>query len=331
MSNTITLVASLVCLAICSAHVAPSSDQRFPLFHSGQSFMEPTFKRVHHFYNVNRTVESAAGASFTVKVLCDSDHLCFAKACDVIDSNRKFKEGIRIGAAQILGARPSSESDLIPCPSQPVTVSVCIRTAEESASLFFLPDDNGTFKDFDCFAAPAATIDGAGYACDILMDIVFLTTDLDFPHLGVYEFFVIIEIPSDAGSSHTTTLVSQPAHFVISRNISVLVWGDHGGTLKTATEMLLMSGVVPERLFCFHHTSPGVYAYALRDTPCTVPQFPAAMGVYLRSMVTLGQTPGVMGHAYSYLNGTSTSDFLQWSSEFDMFDVSIPCLPRVLK
>jgi hypothetical protein len=266
----------------------------------------------------------------TVRALCDSNHLCFAKSCDIIDNNGKLKEGIRIGAVQILGARSCSESDLIPCSSQPVTVSVCIRTAEESASLFFLPDDKKTWKDFDCFAASALTIDGAGHPSDTLMDIVFLKTDAVLPHNGLYEFFVIIEIPSDAGTSQTTTLVSQPAYFVISRNISVLVWGDHGGTLKTAIETLLMSGVVPERLFCYHHTWPDLYDFALRDIPCTVPQFPAAMGVYLRSMVTLGRNPGYMGLGYSYLNGTSTSDFLQWSSEFDTFDVSNTCSPRVL-
>jgi hypothetical protein len=285
---------------------------------------------VEHQHAFTRTSESAAGtSSWTVKATCQTDHLCFAKACDVIGADGKVNEGIHIGTAVIQGARSPSEADAQSCPDQPVAVTLCLRTAEDSSALFFLPADNDASKGFVCFAATisspsaAPVIDDLGHGCDTHLDLVLLRNITTLIHVGPYEFFVFVEMSSGA-SAPAVTAVSQPAFFVLSRNVSVLVWGDHGGTLKTANEMLLLSGIPPERLFCFHHSWPHVYDYALRDTPCTRPQFPAAMGQFLISAIIHGDTPGVMGAKYSYFNASSISHFLQWSSEFDMFDVRIP-------
>ena len=72
--------------------------------------------------------------------------------------------------------------------------------------------------------------------------------------LVVYEFRVHVEL--DIGSSdaiESISALSPRMHVISSRHASVLVWGDHGGTMKTAVEVLLLAGVVPERLFCFQH------------------------------------------------------------------------------
>jgi hypothetical protein len=313
---------------------APPSDHNFTLLHNEQSYYEAISHRVDHQHIFSRNSESAVRASWSVKASCQTDHLCFAKACDIIGEKGKVNEGIHIGVAVIQGARSSSEADAIPCPNQPVTVSVCFRTAEESSLLFFLPDDHDASKGFVCFAetisypSSAPAIDGHG--CDTHIDLVFLKNTMKLVHVGPYEFFVHIEMQAGAASGPTVTAVSQPAFFVLSRNVSVLVWGDHGGTLKTANEMLLLSGIAPERLFCFLH-GWGYYDYALRDTPCTRPQFPAAMGQFLKSMIIHGDTHGVMGTKHSYLNPNSISNFIQWSSEFDVFDVCIPCCQHVSK
>ena len=90
------------------------------------------------------------------------------------------------------------------------------------------------------------SIDDLGHGCDTHIDLLFLKKTMKLFHVGSCEFFVYIKIKSGAISGHTVTAVSQPAFFVLSRNVSVLVWGDPGCTLKTANEMLLLSGIAPE-------------------------------------------------------------------------------------
>ena len=95
----------------------------------------------------------------------------------------------------------------------------------------------------------------AGRACVTQgrFSLVVFKDSLTFMQLVVYEFRVHVELDIGSDAIESITAVSPPMHVISSRNASVLVWGDHGGTMKTAVEVLLLAGVVPERLFCFQH------------------------------------------------------------------------------
>jgi hypothetical protein len=140
----------------------------------------------------------------------------------------------------------------------------------------------------------------------------------------LYELYVHVEFDADAA---TASAVSQPVYLTASRNTSVLIWGDHGGAMKSSIETLLLAGIVPERLFCFQHHH--YYKHAVSATPCTRPSFPHDMSLFLQSMVAnerIGTPPVTgMGLAYTIIGNNSISEFrLKYSQEFDAFDVRVP-------
>ena len=93
--------------------------------------------------------------------------------------------------------------------------------------------------------------------------------------------------------------------------------------MKTAVEMLLLAGVVPERLYCFQHQD--WYSYVLSTVACTRPPFPLELSKFLKSLVINDPSvEGFGGLAHSSI-GNNKSVFLEfsnkWSKEFDVFDV----------
>jgi hypothetical protein len=302
---------------------APLLNQTFPLFHGGKLFSDQFFKRIDHERKFTTTTQPDAGAPLLVEVSCGSSSLCFAKACDIYSNNGQVQDGVHIGSAAVVAA---STAEAEPVSNQQFSVVICIRTAEDSSALFFFSDDETT-PDFACLASAAIGHDPGHDMAQL--ELAFLKDTVDIRHGTPYEFFVFVELHSASASSRTLSAVSKPAYFVVSRNVSVLVWGDHGGTLKTAIETLLTSGVVPERLFCYHHTWPSTYDYVLRDIPCTRPAFPRAMDEFFVSSVVHGGIEAVMGPKLSYLTSNSVQTFQQFSQEFDGFDVRCLCTARI--
>ena len=97
--------------------------------------------------------------------------------------------------------------------------------------------------------------------------------------------------------------------------------------MKSSIETLLLSGVVPQRLFCFQHQD--YYSDVVSATPCTRPSFPPEMSLFLKSMAAKDGSgmPSVRGFglAYSIIGNNSISEFRRkYSQEFDAFDVRVP-------
>ena len=126
--------------------------------------------------------------------------------------------------------------------------------------LLFQVADNES-KDFVCLmmsvpsyaaevvCAPA----GRGCITQGRFDLVVFNDSISFTELVLYDLSVHVELDVGSDSIASIAAVSPTMHVISSRNTSVLVWGDHGGTMKTSVEILLLAGVVPERLFCFQH------------------------------------------------------------------------------
>ena len=290
-------------------------------FHSGAAFQP-----VDYDDSFTRAPKSASVFPVVVQVSCGaSSPLCLVRACSIIDSNQHIKDGLHIGEVIIEMPAAAGAAAF----NRPLTIAICIRPASESQALFFQPNDPDATKHFACTMMSVSTdaveivCDETGNNCSIQArtDLTLLKSSLGFLQLVLYEFYVYVELDSD---TETVTAVSPPVYLTASRNVSVLVWGDHGGTMKTSIEMLLLAGVVPERLFCFQHQD--WYSYVLSRAPCTRPPFPAEMAHFLKSMVIKDPSiEGFGGLAYSSIGNNSISEFRDnWAKEFDGFDVRLP-------
>jgi len=295
---------------------------RIPLlFQSGATLQQP----VDYDDSFTRAPEAPAISPVVVQVSCGaSNPLCLVRACGIIDSHRRIKDGFHIGEVIIRIPAAAGAAAF----KRPVTVVICIRPASESRALFFKPNDAEAAKHFVCTLLSVSTnaaeievvCDKSGNNCSMqaCIQLALLKLSLELFQLVLHEFYAYVELDTDA---ETVTAVSQPVYLTASRNVSVLVWGDHGGTMKTSIEMLLLAGVVPERLFCFQHQD--WYSYVMSSAPCTRPSFPSQMAHFLKSMVVKDPSmEGFGGLAYSSIGNNSISEFTdKWSKEFDEFDV----------
>ena len=285
-----------------------------------------TFDPVEYDSSFTRASKAAAVVPVVVHVSCGAaKHLCQVRACSVSGSNQRIENAFCIGEVIIMMPAIVAAATL----ARPLTLVVCSRPASESQALFVLPknaegqaaaDDN-----FDCFRmsvmADAVWVksecDEKGQNCYVTarVDLAILERNLELLQLVLYELYVHVEMNAEV---ETVTAVSQPAYFTASHNVSVLVWGNHGGTLKTSVEMLLLAGVVPERLFCFQLDDH--YKDVLAGVPCTRPSFTAEMAHFLKSQIN-----HPWGFGYSSIRNNSVEEFTdKWSTHFDEFDVRSP-------
>lgn len=293
-------------------------------------YNQGTFQPVDHESSFTASPASSAVAPVTVRVLCGSSApLCFVKACDIIDHNRNIVDGLHIG--EVVLTMPADAGDTVI--NSHLTIVVCIRLASESRALFFeLKDDSetGNTTQFACVMMTVSSdveqvCDATGNNCSLQarIDLTVFKDSFELLELVLYEFHAYVEIDMAVG---TVAAVSQPVYLTTSSNVNVLVWGDHGGTMKTAVEMLLLAGVVPERLYCFQHQD--WYSYVLSTVACTRPPFPLDLSKFLKSLVINDPSvEGFGGLAHSSI-GNNKSVFLEfsnkWSKEFDVFDVRLP-------
>jgi hypothetical protein len=275
-----------------------------------------------------RASKAAAVDPVAVHVSCASGaakHLCHARACSVSDSNDRIENGFYIGEVIIKMPAIVAAATF----GRPLTLVACTRPASESQALFVLPKNAegvaAAGDDFDCLRMSVmadvvqveSECDEKGKNCHVQarVDLVILQRNLELRQLVLYELYVHVEMSADV---ETVTAVSQPAYFTASHNVSVLVWGNHGGTMKTSVETLLLAGVVPERLFCFQHQDH--YKDVLASVPCTRPAFPPEMSHFLKSQIN-----HTSGFGYSIIKNNSIEEFAaKWSAHFDEFDVRSP-------
>ncbi len=330
-------VSCVLCLAAAHPPAQPNpSDSPAPIEWSNLQridlpfYSRTSFEPVDHDSSFTRHPQPSPVYPVEVEVACEDTHnfkLCLIRACTVLDQSRRSQDGFYIGEVFIKMRAAAFV--------WPLTLTVCFRPASESRSLFFLPDDAGATEHFDCAImsvdANSAEVDTicrgpADTNCSVQarIGLALPARSLHLLQRVLYELYVHVEFDADAA---TASAVSQPVYLTASRNTSVLIWGDHGGAMKSSIETLLLAGIVPERLFCFQHHH--YYKHAVSATPCTRPSFPHDMSLFLQSMVANERfgTPPVtgMGLAYTIIGNNSISEFrLKYSQEFDAFDVRVP-------
>lgn len=278
-------------LSVCVVVSAVLAVTGTPVQYSGLYRMNATFEMRSGMHAVSyeesfvRATQPGHLPPFSVGVSCGvSDQLCHLRACSIQDSNGHVHDGIHIGEAFVQMSAADADASL--AFGRPLTVVICISPASQTRQLFFPPgnvsaklaialnhshvpcfdflllqgiDDES--KGFVCLMTSVTSYraqvtchpEGGGCVTQARFPLVVFRDSLTLMQLVVYEFRVHVELDVGSDSIESIAAVSPPMHGVSSRNASVLVWGDHGGTMKTAVEILLFAGVVPEQLFCFQH------------------------------------------------------------------------------